>query len=250
MRLRNRSRIKVAAAQIIVSDDPKDNAETIVRYIDKAARANCDLVCFPESSVIHNVKDASSAARFLEAIERRCRERLIWCIVGSLERDVSGVRNCAYLIDRNGKLVYRYAKVHLYKDELRRGVKPGRTCRVICTELGRLGIIICFDFAFPEFVRRLSMRNVEVLFCLSFMVDYRGWEDTIRAIPLVRAFENTAFYVHSDAVRRKHETAAMSFISNPQRIIVSLESREGLIMATLDLARLRRLKKRFARLRG
>jgi predicted amidohydrolase len=233
----------------VVADNPKANVKTMVRFIDKAAKANCDLVCFPESSIIHKVKDASSAARFLEIIQRRCRERLIWCIVGSLERNVNGVHNCAYLIDRNGKLVFRYAKVHLYKDELRQNVKPGRTNRVIRTELGRLGIIICFDFAFPEFVRRLSLRNVDVLFCLSFMVDYRGWEDLIRAIPLVRAFENITFYVHSDAVRR-NETAAMSFISSPQQIVASLEKREGLIMATLDLARLRRLKKRFAVFKG
>ena len=239
----------MAAAQIVVDDNPKANVETIVRFIDKAVLANCDLVCFPESSVIHQVKDAFSAARFLEIIQRRCWERSIWCIVGSLERNVNGVQNCAYLIDRKGKLVLRYAKVHLYADELRRNVKPGRTSRVIRTELGRLGIIICFDFAFPEFVRRLSLANVEVLFCLSFMVDYRGWEDLIRGIPLVRAFENTTYYVHSDAVRRNHETAAMSFISSPQRIVASLEKREGLIMATLDLERLRRLKKRFAVLR-
>src|SRR5208282_2492340 len=239
-----RSRIKVAAAQIIVNDNPKANVEKIVRFIDKAAEANCDIVCFPESSIIHNVKDTSSAALFLEIVERRCRERMIWCIVGSLERGISGVHNYAYLIDRNGKLVFRYAKVHLYKDELRQNVKPGRMSRVIPTELGRLGIIICFDFAYPEFVRRFSLSNVEVIFCPSFMVYYRGWEDLIRAIPVVRAFENTAFYVHSDAVTRNHETAAMSFISNPQRILASLEKREGLIMSTLDLERLRTLKKR------
>ena len=240
----------MAAAQIIVNDNPESNVETIVRFIDQAAKANCDLVCFPESSIIHQVKDAPSTKRFLARIERRCRKRSIWCIVGSLEREVSGVHNCAYLIDRHGKLVYRYAKVHLYKDELRRNVKPGHTSRVIRTELGRIGIIICFDFAFPEYVRRLSLNNVEVLFCLSFMVDYRGWENLIRAIPLVRAFESIAFYVHSDAVRRKHETAAMSFISSPQRIVASLEKSEGLIMATFDLARLRRLKKRFVVLKG
>ena len=235
----------MAAAQIAVDDNPKANVETIVRFIDKAAMANCDLVCFPESSIIHQVKDASSAARFLEIIQRRCRQRSIWCIVGSLERNINDVQNCAYLIDRKGKLVLRYAKVHLYADELRRNIKPGRVIRVIRTELGRLGIIICYDFAFPEFIRKLSLSNVEVLFCPSFMVDYRGWENLIRAIPLVRAFENTTFYVHSDAVRR-NETAAMSFISSPQQIVASLEKRQGLIMATLDLEHLRRLKKHFA----
>ncbi|HKM77290.1 MAG TPA: carbon-nitrogen hydrolase family protein [Candidatus Bathyarchaeia archaeon] len=245
-----RSRIKVAAAQIIVNDNPKANVEKIVKFIDKAAKANCDLICFPESSIIHHVKDASSPAPFLGIVQRQCRKRMIWCIIGSLERGVSGVHNFAYLIDRNGKLVYRYAKVHLYKDELKQKVKPGRISRVIRTELGRLGIIICFDFAYPEFVHRFSLHNVEVIFCLSFMVDYRGWEGLIRAIPLVRAFENTAFYVHSDAVTRNHETAAMSFISSPQRILASLEKREGLIMSTLDLERLRTLKKRFMVLRS
>ncbi len=235
----------MAAAQIIVNDNSNANVEKIVKFIDMAAKAKCDLICFPETSIIHHLRDASNAARFLEIVQRRCRKRMIWCIIGSLERGVSGVHNYAYLIDRNGKLVYRYAKVHLYKDELKQNVKPGHTSRVIRTELGRLGIIICFDFAYPEIVHRLSKRNVEVIFCLSFMVDYRGWEGLIRVIPLVRAFESTAFYVHSDAVTRNHETAAMSFISSPQRILVSLEKREGLIMSTLDLEWLRRLKKRF-----
>ncbi len=117
--------------------------------------------------------------------------------------------------------------------------------RVIRTELGRLELIICFDFTYSEFIRRYSLSNVEVIFCLSFMVDYRGWEDLIRAIPLVRAFENTAFYVHSDAVTRDRETAAMSFISNPQRLLASLEKKEGLILSTLDLGWVEKIEEAF-----
>jgi predicted amidohydrolase len=237
----------VAAAQIIVTESPKANIHKIVKFIDKAASENCDIICFPECSIVHNVKSMSSTIQLLKIIQQRCQERSIWCIVGSLEIGSYGIHNCAYVIDRNGRMIYKYAKVHLYNDELKSGVKPGRTNHVISTELGRLGVIICFDFAFPEFVRRL--RDADIIFCLSSMVDYHGWEDVIRAIPLVRAFENTAFYVHSDAVRRNHETAAMSLILSPQQILESIEKKEGLIMATLDLSHLRKLKKRFAILR-
>ena len=247
--MRARSRIKVAAAQIIVTDRPKANFHKIVKFIDKAASENCDIICFPERSIVHNPKDTPATIPLLKLIQGRCKERFIWCIVGSLEIGSCGIHNCAYMIDRNGRVIHKYAKVHLYNDELKSGLKAGRTTHVISTELGRLGIIICFDFAFPEFVRRYALRDADIIFCLSSMVDYHGWEDVIRAIPLVRAFENTAFYVHSDAVRRNHETAAMSFISSPQQIVESIEKKEGLIIATLDLSHLRKMKKRFAILR-
>jgi len=121
--------------------------------------------------------------------------------------------------------------------------------RAIRTDFGTIGIIICFDFAFPEFIKKLSLQGAEIFFCPSFMVDYRGWEDMLRVMPLMRAFENTCYFVHCDAVTSDKRTAAMSYVAEPRGIIASREKREGMIISTLDLAAIRKLRKEFKILR-
>ncbi len=46
--------LKVAAAQIRVINDTEKNLDKIIYYIKKAASKNVDIICFPETSLIHS----------------------------------------------------------------------------------------------------------------------------------------------------------------------------------------------------
>ena len=235
---------------MLVTDDVEVNLNTILKFIAHAARRKCDIVCFPEVCLVNNEKHVVPIEPHLKAIQSQCKKVSIWCIFGSYQKERSRIRNFAYLIDNTGLLTYRYAKVHLWKTEVDHGIVPGRTTRTIQTRLGKIGLIICFDFAFPSFVRKLALQGAEVIFCPSFMVDYAGWEEMLRTMPLMRAFENTAYFVYCDAVTVDKRTAAMSCIAGPEGIISSIDELPGMIVETLDLKRIRRLRDDFRILRG
>jgi predicted amidohydrolase len=85
-------------------------------------------------------------------------------IVGGLcERDDTGtVRNSAVLVDPAGpRAVYR--KAHLWGDEPDHFVPGQDPPPVIGTAIGRVGLLICYDAEFPEWVRLAALKGADIL---------------------------------------------------------------------------------------
>jgi predicted amidohydrolase len=236
---------------MLVGDDPDVNLRKILTFLDTAAGRRSDIVCFPEACLVNDYRGAVVVDGYLDEIRAGCRDLSIWCLFGTYARERSGIKNLAYLVDRRGEVAYKYTKVNLYRDELGHGVLPGsmRSNRVVATELGRLGVILCFDFAYPEYVKRLSLQGAEIIFCPSFMVDHRGWSEMFRSMPVTRAFENSSYFVLCDATTRERRTAGITRIAGPKGTLASLEDGEGIVYANLDMRRIRKLKERFGILR-
>ncbi|NLG27365.1 MAG: carbon-nitrogen hydrolase family protein, partial [Chloroflexi bacterium] len=79
------------------------------------------------------------------------------------ERRGDLVLNTAPLYDRQGALVGSYSKNMLYDPELDQGVTPGVGYPVFDTDLGRVGIMICYDSWFPETARLLAYQGAEIV---------------------------------------------------------------------------------------
>jgi predicted amidohydrolase len=73
---------------------------------------------------------------------------LVW---PRLEYDAArGIRNTAILIDREGSVVGKYDKMFPTIGEIERGIVPGTEAPVFETEIGRIGMLICFDLNIAE----------------------------------------------------------------------------------------------------
>ncbi len=123
-----------------------------------------------------------------------------------LERDdrfPGAVFNTTLLIGPGG-ILSRYRKVnpwipwevhaspHDYADY------PDDPFPVVDTELGKLGVAICYDWLFPETLRELAFRGAEVLIRVSAYMDPWGTAqptDWWTLINRTRALENSAFVV-------------------------------------------------------
>ena len=72
--------------------------------------------------------------------------------------------NSAVLINPEGKSILNHRKVHLYS---RLGEDKvwvsGNNFKVVQTDLGRIGILICFDGDFPESWRSLALQGVDLV---------------------------------------------------------------------------------------
>lgn len=76
--------------------------------------------------------------------------------------------------------------------------RQGDALRLIDTDLGRIGLLICYDTFFPEVPKGLALQGAEVLACISAApATSKPFFD--RVIP-ARAIENTAFFLYANLV--------------------------------------------------
>jgi len=125
----------------------------------------------------------------------------IHLVYGAYERGTEPgvVFNSAVLVGPSGDLLGRYRKTHPFCTEIVSGggwVTPGDEACVVETDLGSIGLMICFDGDYPELSRICALRGAEVLVRPSALLRSADiWELTNRA----RAYDNQVFVVASNA---------------------------------------------------
>src|SRR3989338_8279721 len=217
--------VKVAAAQIPVTKNILNNLNNIIKYIKKAASKKADIVCFPETSLIHSKnKDTInkiSIKKYINKIKNTCRENKIHCIFGSNILKNRKLYNSAFFIDSKGKIAYTYNKVKK-------------------TKFGKIGIIICWDIAYPEYVKKLAKKEAWIIFCPSYIKNYGRELESYLLLPYARAFESSCYFVSCDSANK--ECAQYSVICGPSGIYSEIKGEEGLIVADLDRRKIISLK--------
>ena len=92
--------------------------------------------------------------------------------------------NCAVLFDRNGDIIALHKKIHLPAGEEYQ-VAYGDKLEVFDTELGKVGLLVCWDLQFPEAARILALKGADLIICPTL-----GWENIYG---LSRAYENSVY---------------------------------------------------------
>ncbi len=154
-----------------------------------------------------------------------------YVIAGLLESEGGRTYNTAVLIDREGRLAGKYRKTHLPLAEVEDGITAGSDYPVFDTDFGRIGILICWDFVFPEPVRIMRLKGAEILFLpIAGDPGPRHWDTITRA----RAMDNGMFLVTSIS-----QGLASRIVDREGEVLA--EATEGLAAADLDLAKESRL---------
>jgi len=208
-----------AAVQVQPRQEPltaetiKANVEHALDYVERCVSATgASLVVLPETmttgftpgcsaeslwEVLGEV-DGPTTAPLADAA-RRLGIHLVW---GTYSRgEAPGVvYNAAVLAGPSGSVLGAYRKTHPFCTELRsRGgwVTPGDDVCVVSTELGRIGLMVCFDGDFPELARIMALQGAEVVVRPSALLRSADiWELTNRA----RAYDNHVYVVGANAV--------------------------------------------------
>ena len=148
---------------------PEDNRKQFAPLIAEAARQKADLVVLGET--LTGVGLGKPLTEFAEPIPgpsteyfgSLAKEHNLYIVAGLIERDRHLIYNTAALLGPDGKLVGRYRKVTLPRDEVSAGFAPGSEYPVFQTRFGKIGLMICYDGFFPEVARQLSNRGAEVI---------------------------------------------------------------------------------------
>lgn len=233
---------KIAVAQIEMFDDLNKNLQKILHYINLASKKNADIVCFPESTLGDSFLDIG--CNEINLIKKNCSEKSIYCIFGAHLKIKNKIFNSALLINRTGDVEYIYKKSNLFPKLDLSKTSPGDCSQVIETDFGKIGIIICWDFAFPEYVKQLSKSGAQIIFCPSYLLnDAKISKSVLRSYPLVRAFENLSYFVSCDAFT--DEVLKESYICSPLKILNKIKNKEGIIFENLDLKKINYLRNQY-----
>ena len=157
----------------------------------------------------------------------------MYAIIGCHIKEYKKFFNAALLINRKGNVEYIYRKQNLFAGLEQEKTISGTSNRVVQTDFGKIGLILCWDFAFPEQIRIISKNGAELIFCPSFLMNEANIPSKVfESYPLIRSFENLCYFVSCDACNE--EVFGKSYICSPFKILKCVDS-EGLIVQTLDL---------------
>ena len=222
------------------------------RVVQRLRRVRADLVVLPECfNTGYPFASAGEAAELAEEVPRGettqrllelAREARMHLVAGLVERAGGRLYNTAVLVRPDGA-VNVYRKTHLFADE-KRWFTPGETgFRVFPLDGVRVGLMICFDWIFPEAARSLALRGADIL-ChpANLVLPY------CPAAMVTRCLENGVFALTANRIGTeergglpRYTFIGQSQIVGPRGDILARasEDREELLLVDIDPARAR-----------
>src|SRR5438270_930084 len=248
--------LRAAVIQLNSRDNPAENLSTVEHLLDVAANMGAQFVGLPEYwTYLGPYTGFEEAAQTIPgpAIERfqeKARKHKMLVHGGSiveLSPSMPGkFYNTSVLIDRDGTIVARYRKIHLFDVDLANGDKHYESERimpgdeVVTAEVDGItfGLTICYDLRFPELYRALALRGAQVILVPAGFTLHTGrdhWEVLLRA----RAIENLCYVIAPAQVGTyppNRQCFGRSMIVNPWGLVLAqAQDSPTAIMADIDL---------------
>ncbi|MEM4675401.1 MAG: carbon-nitrogen hydrolase family protein [Nitrososphaerota archaeon] len=237
--------IRVAAIQIEPGENIQENTAKSESLIRAAVKAGAEFICLPEmwlhkEPIPHIDEVIDSAKSIISRFSQLAKELNVVLIPGAVyEESGNEVFVSAYVIAPDGKIVGRQDKVHLFRDE---GAffKPGTNFEVFEVNDVKLGIMVCYDVAFPESARCLTLKGAEIIFNPSRIVKeaMEPWRLYVKA----RCLENRVPIVAVNIYDHAHSGG--SFVCVPSEgakrfihpvVLTQAESGSATITCDVDL---------------
>ncbi len=156
------------------------------------------------------------------------------------ERDGGQVHISAELVDRDGTVLARHRKAHLYGPDEAGAYAPGTGTPQVGTIDGYdVGLLVCYDIEFPEQVRMVALAGADLLACpTALMAPYDAVSTLV--VP-ARAFENQMAVAYANRAGVEHELTytGLSCVVGPDGVDLARAGRDAdLVVGTLTAASL------------
>ncbi len=253
-----------AAVQMTSIPDLKHNLAQAEELIARAARQGAKLVGLPENFSFLGDEEAkiTQAEAIAEASEKFLRlsaqKFQVTLLGGGFPVPVGNgkVYNTALLIDPQGRECARYEKMHLFDVNLPDGNTYRESSTVLAgtftppvytsTDLGSLGLSVCYDVRFPELYRHLARLGADVLFVPAAFTAYTG-KDHWQVLLQARAIENTAYVIAPAQVGRhnsQRQSHGHALVIDPWGgVLADAGDSPGLALAAIDPVRLEQVRR-------
>jgi predicted amidohydrolase len=225
--------------------DKKANLARMDRLAAASALQGAALLMLPEIYLSgYNLGD--DCARMAEPADgasareaaRIAKRHGIALLYGYAERDGDAIYNSILLIGPDGERLANYRKVHLFGPEEKRLFEPGKDYVTATLNGLMIGLAICYDVEFPEFIRTLVLQGADLI-AVPTCLTPPYWEIPT-TIVRARAYENQVFvaYANHTGTERDLTYIGMSAIVGPdgKDILRAGSEDEALLVAEIDPA--------------
>ena len=260
MKDRTSGELRIALVQQSAGEDRETNIERGLQAMRLAANQGARLVAFPELAFdrfLPRTRCPDCPPRHLaesipgpttDRFARLAEELGVVVVLNLYEVDEEGhCFDSSPVIDADGSLLGIARMVHItqYPGFWEQDYyHPGdRGAPVFDTAVGRIGVSICYDRHFPEYMRALGVAGAELVVVPQAGTQGEWPEGMYEAELRVTAFHNGYFAALCNRVGQEHELdfAGESFVSDPEGVVLARASsgEDDLLIVDLDLDKAR-----------
>ena len=255
------TKIKLALCQMNVVDNKEENIKSAELMINHGVSQNADFIVLPEmfNCPYSNDKfieygENEKTSHTLNVISSLASENNVYILAGSIpEKENDKLYNTSYLFDRNGNIIAKHRKMHLFDIDVKDRITfkesdvltAGNEFTIAETEFGKVGIGICYDIRFPELARVMVEKGALILFypgAFNMTTGPAHWELLFRS----RALDNQAFCVGVAPALNKdanYHSYGHSIIANPWgEILAQGDYGEKVIISEIDLSEIKKIR--------
>lgn len=250
--------VKVALVQMDIKLGNKEfNLEKALKLAKEIIEKNdsLDLIIFPELFTTgyasqYEIKNIL-AEKIPEGISSKklikfAKDNKVALVGSIIETSDSLPYNTLIVIDKNGILVEKYRKIHLFKPmgEQLLFQAGSEVKSVSLPNIGKIGLLTCYDIRFPELSRKLAVvHNIDILIIVSEFPKPR--EDHWKILLKARAIENQCFLLGVNRIGKdkNNEYFGLSMIITPTgKVINNTNEEEGVFVAEFDLKEIKEFR--------
>lgn len=247
--------MKIALVQQHATRDKAANVQRGLAAVDAAAAAGAKVVCFAELAFewFYPQRPADSTIRGLTetldgplvtAFQDKARQHGVVLVLNFFERDGLETYDCSPVIDANGITLGMTRMVHItdYTGFHEQGYySPGDTgAPVYETRYGKIGVAICYDRHFPEYMRALALAGADLVVVPQAGVVGEVADRLYEAEMRTTAFQNGYHVALCNRVGREDtlDFAGESFVCGPYGEIIARapQGQDHLLVAEVDLS--------------
>jgi N-carbamoylputrescine amidase len=250
-------RLRIALAQQSAGPDRADNLRRALLAMERAHQAGARLIVFPEIGLDRffpqheRFEHAASLAETVpgpiaNAIGGKSRELSMVTVLNLYESDGQGrYFDSSPVFDADGTLLGVTRMIHITDYACfheKRYYDPGdRGAPVYQTQVGRVGVAICYDRHYPEYMRALGIRGAELVAIPQAGAVGEWPEGLYEAEVRTAAFQNGYFTALCNRVGAEERLtfSGESFVVDPEGQVIARGKalEEDLVITDVDLTR-------------
>jgi len=246
--------MKIALVQQFATEDRQKNRQRGLQAVKKAARNGAQIICFAELAFEPFYPQRPATPDKLALAEpipgpttdlfcRLAAELNVVIVLNLFERDGDHTFDSSPVIDTDGTILGVTRMIHItdYPGFHEQSYyHPGdHGAPVYDTKYGKIGVAICYDRHYPEYMRALALQGAEIVFVPQAGAVGEWPEGLYEAEIRVAAFQNGYFTALCNRVGQEEVLAfsGESFVCNPAGTVIAraAQGKEEILYADIDM---------------
>jgi len=179
----------------------------------------------------YKLSEEIGKSKFINFLEDLAKKKNMHIVSGFNERDGKELYNSSILIGPKG-YIGKYQKIHLFLNE-KDFFNPGKGLPVFDIGSCKIGMLVCFDWIFPEVWRVLALKGADII-CHPSNLVIPGFAQ--KAIP-IHALINGIYVITSNRIgsEKNLKFTGMSTIANPKGEVLCQASQDKDEVKVIDI---------------